>query len=186
MEKLLLDVADKQYMRLQKLSEEMINPSILESQEEIIHDLISSSEEYDETKGKIEKCDKEIEEVELEIKKQSELLVSIMSKKKSNKKTAKDSQKVVSDSLKSVIMDVRNQIFGIINMTTDNEVLEVPITAVFDIEQQLESIRDRFQDNGVIAETPEEAESHENKLIAHNEKVMGFLSSVVHKESYSD
>ena len=155
---------------------------IIKNQKLLIDDFNNSHgyENIDALQKDIETVDKQIDNTELAIKRSQEILQEIIEKNPFQRIDKKDEKVVdketVNAAIKDIISDIQNQVRGLIKMTTDNEIFEVPITAVYDIEQQMISIKEHLTDRGLYPQLYD----NEEKLEKHNRKVMKFVSSVVH------
>ncbi|OHT06697.1 hypothetical protein TRFO_25154 [Tritrichomonas foetus] len=171
------------YQLAQQKNEQLIDENvrlrkILDGQREIIHEL-SESYNFEEWMEQT-KINEEMEEnLNSSIASSSAYLQSLL-------ETPKQKKNQASDILKSILNDIQGQFMELCRICTDKGMLEVPITAIVDIEQQLNSFEDRLEENNHFPE--KEEDKNQRKLIRnfHYQKVMDFLGEVLHKKSDSD
>jgi hypothetical protein len=80
--------------------------------------------------------------------------------------------------LKQILPDIQRQLLAICETLVDQEVLSVPITALYDLEQQLQFMQDSLEDGGSFPEAPEARQERLDRREAHNMAMMAFLGAV--------
>lgn len=92
----------------------------------------------------------------------------------------------VSDIIKSILSDVQGQLSTLCKQCVEQKMTSVPITALVDIEQQINSFEDKLAENGQF---PEKEEEKNRRILLHDfhtQNVMNFLSETLHKKSDSE
>ncbi|KAK8889349.1 hypothetical protein M9Y10_034095 [Tritrichomonas musculus] len=92
----------------------------------------------------------------------------------------------VSNIIKSILSDIQGQLTTLCKQCVDQKMTSVPITALVDIEQQMNSFEDKLAENGQF---PEKEEDKNRRMLLrdfHTQNVLNFLSDTLHKKSDSE
>jgi hypothetical protein len=84
--------------------------------------------------------------------------------------------------LKEVIPDIQRQILSICLNGIQQEMLSVPITAIYDLEQQLYFMEDSMEEAGSFSENATDRVARMNQREGHTRRVMEFLGAVHRNE----
>ncbi|EAY17700.1 hypothetical protein TVAG_170130 [Trichomonas vaginalis G3] len=161
-----------------------IDPKTYEAQLDILHDLYQSNE-TEQIEKRIQEIDKEIADCQMKITRYQNSFLELL-QNTTPESIAEENKEIASDTLKFAFNEVNNQINSLCQMSVDSEVLDVPITAVYDIENQIIQIIEQFKEEGSFRESEGQLEKWRNRLEEHNQKVLGFLSSSFHQNDSSD
>lgn len=102
------------------------------------------------------------------------ILAKLLSKKHSEKSIN------FSSIIKDTLLDFEIQILSLAKDASQSEHCSIPITAIFDLENQLDSIIDNLIDQNNFPETPEETERRQAVQNSHSERVLSFISTYLH------
>lgn len=92
----------------------------------------------------------------------------------------------VSDIIKSILNDIQGQLSTLCKQCVEQKMTSVPITALVDIETQINTFEDKLAENGQF---PEKEEDKNRRILLrdfHTQNVMNFLSETLHKKADSD
>ena len=153
---------------------------LLEAQQEIIRDF-ANSVDYKKLEEQKEINEQMEENLDNSIGSSSAYLHSLI---ESPPKPSKTNQ--ASEILKDIIIDIQGQLLGICKQCIDQNSLSVPITAVLDVEQQMNMFEDKLCESRKFPESRDRKMQRLKIRNDHYDRVMKFLNETLHKKSDSD
>lgn len=161
-----------------------VDHSIYEAQLNILQEILESND-TEEMQNRINQIDAQIDDCDMKIQRYQRAYIELL-QNISPHSPSEEKKEIVSENLKFAFNEVQNQLEGLCRMTVDGGAINLPITAICDVENQIMQIIDDFKDDGSFIETEEQLQNWNYRLQQHNDKVMGFMSSLFPREDYSD
>lgn len=91
------------------------------------------------------------------------------------------------DILQRILNDIQGQVIGLCQECVNNQMISAPITALIDIEQQMNGFEDKLEENNQFPETEDQKSKRMSLRETHFNKVMSFLGQTLHhNDSDSD
>jgi ribosome-binding ATPase YchF (GTP1/OBG family) len=142
----------------------------IDAQEAVISDLASSLEKADELHKAIQAATERRDAIDRQLSDATAILLDAL-----QNLGAKHSALCPGDVVRDAIRAVQESITRIAKSEIERGAPAVPITAVFDLENQIKELIDDFQEKGIFPETDEEAEQRTKEGQAHSLRLLEFL-----------